>query len=71
MIIVTALLMANALHFNPTMWVLGYRFYAIEDQQQRSLTLIGRRTHPDPGSAVSAHQLSNQVYVLKEDKDVR
>lgn len=70
-IIVTALLMANALHFNPTMWILGYRFYAVEDQRQRSLTLIGRRTHPDPGSAVSAHQLSNQVYVLKEDKDVR
>lgn len=64
-VVFSALIAANAFHFNPTMWLFRYRFYSVEDRNRNSVTLISKQ-QLRPGNVVRAHQLASRVYLLKE-----
>ena len=68
-VVFSALIAANAFHFNPTMWLLRYRFYSVEDGNHDSVTLISKE-QLKPGNIMCAHQLASRVYLLKEETDV-
>ena len=65
-----ALVTARAFHFNPTMWLLGYRFYSVEDNNGQPLTLICKRPIR-VNTVVHANQIADRVYLEKESELVR
>lgn len=62
-IIVLAIVHAGALHFNPVMSLLRYRFYSIRDDQGVSSLLIMKERLARPGNPVQVVQLARDVYL--------
>lgn len=54
---------ADALHFNPVMWIFGYHFYHVQDNNSVSHLLISQETLNKPGKEVQTVQLSQKIYL--------
>ena len=69
-IIILVIVHAGAFHFNPMMRLLGYRFYAVKNQQGISNLLISKTDLRRPGEEVRTVRLTPDVYLHTEGKDV-
>ena len=53
----------GAFHFNPTMWVLGYHFYAVKDRNGISQVLISRQKFRRTGEKFETVRLAHNIYL--------
>lgn len=60
---------ADALHFNPVMWLLGYRFYAVKSGDGVSYLLISRKKLRAPGKNVLTVRLGDGIYLHTGETD--
>ena len=63
-VIVLAIVHADALHFNPVMSLLHYRFYSIRDACGQSSLLIAKERISKSNSTVSVVRLAPNVYLV-------
>lgn len=68
--IILALAQAGAFHFNPVMFVLGYRFYAIKNPRGVSNLLISKGILWRPDQIGSTVQIANNVYLQMRKRNV-
>lgn len=62
-VIILVIVHADALHFNPVMWLLGYRFYAVKNGDGVSYLLISKNTLKMPGKDVQTVSLADGIYL--------
>ncbi len=68
-VIVVAIAHVGALHFNPVMYVLGYRFYAVRDDNGVSSLLISRTPLRRPQQEVKTVRLAWNIYLRVGDSN--
>ena len=60
---------ANALHFNPLMQLLGYRFYSAKDENGVAHLLISKKRLRKPGQSLTTVVLTADIYLHEGEKD--
>ena len=68
-IIILALAHAGAFHFNPVMFLLGYRFYAIKNHYGVPNLLISKEALWRPDQIGSTVKIANNVYLQMRNTD--
>lgn len=63
LVIYLVIVHADALHFNPVMWLFGFHFYHVQDSNGVSHLLISKETLNRPGKDVNTVQLSHKIFL--------